>query len=223
MHTVVVVWLFFKLEIFAVFHVLSKLWWLSSTKFIQGRLDFLFLDGCIFFIFVPSWETLPWQLTSNEVEENVPNSLKIVPSALLFSLVSGHRRIPSCTCKVLSLLIGNVLAVRIFVTFGQAEIDNVNIITILVISTDKEIIRLDVTVNQFLLMYFLDPSDNLDSYQATGLKVKSLLALLEKILQTWSEKIHNHHVKLVFLIRLVSADIVQLWDVSFASQLMNEF
>lgn len=79
------------------------------------------------------------------------------------------------------------------------------------ITTNEEIIWLDISMDEPLLVNFLNSLDDLHCNEANGLEVESPLALLEEVLETWSKQVHYHHVKLVFLVCLVRADVVQLW------------
>ena len=78
-------------------------------------------------------------------------------------------------------------------------------------------------MNHFLLVHLLNPFDHLLSYQAAGLDVELFLALIEELIETWTKHVHHHDVKLVFLIGLIRANVIQLWNVSFPTKLMNEF
>jgi hypothetical protein len=74
-----------------------------------------------------------------------------------------------------------VLSVWTFVTFSQTEIDNVNCIFCLVISSNQKIIRLNVSVNDSLFVHNFDSLNHLNSDVENCLQIKFSSALLEKI------------------------------------------
>ena len=56
-----------------------------------------------------------------------------------------------------------MLSIRTFIALSKTKIDDVNSILCLVISTNQEIIRLDVSMDNTFFMYYLDSLDHLDS------------------------------------------------------------
>ena len=72
-------------------------------------------------------------------------------------------------------------------------------------------------------MHLFDSFDHALSDEAAGLEIELSLTCHEKILETWSEHVHNHYMKLIFLVGFVGSDVVELRDVRLASKLMNQF
>ena len=52
-----------------------------------------------------------------------------------------------------------MLTLRVLVTFGKSEIDNINIVLCVFLTADKEIIRFDISVDDPLLMNLLNSLD----------------------------------------------------------------
>jgi hypothetical protein len=60
-------------------------------------------------------------------------------------------------CKVFPIFIGDVLAIRVFEALCKSEVYDEDTVFGLLCSTDKEIIRLDISVDYSLVVHFLDP------------------------------------------------------------------
>ena len=67
--------------------------------------------------------------------------------------------ITSSTCKVLALSEWNVLAIRVLVAFSKTEIDDENTVLVIFISSNQEVIRLNISVDDSLFVDFLDTLD----------------------------------------------------------------
>jgi len=71
----------------AVLHELSEFDGVPAAKLGQRRFNLLLLDVVVLFVLAPTWQTLPWERTLNQVKQYVANGLKIVSSRLLDTLV----------------------------------------------------------------------------------------------------------------------------------------
>ena len=69
-----------------------------------------------------------------------------------------------------------MLTLAILVALGQAEVDDVYVVAARISTTDQEIVRLDVPVDDSLLMELLDSLDKLYSNHEHSLKVEVALA-----------------------------------------------
>lgn len=76
-----------------------------------------------------------------------------------------------------------MLTGAIFVAFSQTEVNDVDVIFSGVCTSDQEIVRLDVSVNDSLLVNFLDYLNHLDCYVQAALKIKLASTLLKEIFQ----------------------------------------
>ena len=135
-----------KLERAAVLHELAELNGMSAAQLLQRRLNLLFLNVVVLFVLAAPGEALPRQSSLDEVQQDVADSLQVVSSGLLNSLVRGDGGIPSRACQILAVLVGNVLALAVLVALGQTEIDNVDVVTRGLRTTNQEIIRLNVSM-----------------------------------------------------------------------------
>ena len=73
------------------------------------------------------------------------------------------RGVPGGSGKVFAVFVRDVLALAVFITLCQSEVNDVNLIFRLVRSADQEVVRLDVTVDYPLLVHLLD-AHQLDIY-----------------------------------------------------------
>ena len=137
------------------------------------------------------------------------NGLQVISSGLLNTLVGGNRGVPSGTSEVLAIFVGDVLALGVLVALGQTEIDDVDVVAGRVSAADQEVIGLDITMDDTLLVHLFNTSDELRGDHEDSLEVEVALAGLEEVLQGWSQQVHHHHVELVVGHRAVSADVVK--------------
>lgn len=75
--------------------------------------------------------------------------------------MGSDRRISCRASQVLSIFVGNVLALAILKALGQAEVNNVDIVTGTLRATDEKVIRFNISMNDALLVYGLDSFDHL--------------------------------------------------------------
>jgi hypothetical protein len=84
------------------------------------------------------------------------DGLEVVSPRLLDALVGVDRRVPGRARQVLPILVRNVLTFAVFETFSEPEVNDVDLIFRLVSSTDEEVVRLNISVDNSLLVHFLD-------------------------------------------------------------------
>ena len=75
------------------------------------------------------------------------------------SLMCVDACISSSTRKVFTFTVWNVLTVRVFITLGKAEINNEDAVFSLIVSSNQEVIRLDVSMNDAFFMNFFNTFD----------------------------------------------------------------
>ena len=141
----------------AILHELLELARQAETELLQRYLFLLFLDVVVFFVLRAAGETLPRQLALQEVEQDVADGFEIVTAGLLVAQVRRQGGIPGRAGQVLALAEGNVLAFRVFEALCQAEVNDVNVVLGALGRTDEEVVRLDVSVDDPLLVDPLDP------------------------------------------------------------------
>lgn len=125
------------------------------------------------------------------------NSLQVVPSGLLNTLMCGDGGIPGRAGQVFSVLVRDVFSLGVLVALGEAKVDDVDSVFRSVGSANEEIIRLDVSVDDSLIVHFLDSLQHLGSDHQHGLEVELALAGLEKVLNGGAEQIHHHHMEIL--------------------------
>lgn len=160
-----------------------------------GRGGHLLLhDAIILLLLGSSLETLPGKGTTAEVEHDVAQRLHIVSSGLLNTQMSVDRCVTSSSGKVLVLSVRNVeVSLGVSVLLGQAEIDNVDLVATLA-NAHKEVIGLDVSMDEGLGVDVLDTRDELIGQEKDGLEGEFSVTEVEEILQTGTEEIENHGI-----------------------------
>ena len=139
------------------------------------------------------------------------NCLQIIASRLLNALVSVDGCVPGGSCQVLAILEWNVQSFTVHVALGQTEVNDVDIVAGGVISTDEEVVWLDVSVDDALLVHLFNAADELLGNDQDCLQVKLALASLEQVLKRWPKQVHDHHVEALVWHRVVSSDVVEAW------------
>jgi len=86
----------------------------------------------------------------------VADRLQVVPARLLVTNMSVDTRVSGSSGQVLALSEGNMFTIGVLVTLGETEIDDENVVLVGVSATDQEIVGLDISVNDSLLVYLLD-------------------------------------------------------------------
>lgn len=90
-----------------------------------------------------------------------------------------YRGIPSRTSEIFSILVRDMFSFTVFVCLCEAEVDNKNIVPRLFSSTNKKIVRFNVTVDDTLFVHFFNASNHLDANLEHCLEVKLTLACLK--------------------------------------------
>ena len=143
----------------AVVHELLELGRLVQAELIDGHLLLLALDVIIFFVLRASWEALPRKRSAQEVEQHVANRLQVVPAGLLVTDVRADGGVPGRASQVLSFAEGDVLALGVLVALGETEVNDVNVVFSALIPANKEVVWLDIAMDNPLLMHFLNTVD----------------------------------------------------------------
>ncbi len=104
------------------------------------------------------------------------------------------RGIPGSTSEVLSLTVGNVLAVTLDVALGQAEVQDEDLVGGL-IEAHAEVIGLNVPMDEVPVVDVLDPRDHLVDEDENGLEGELAEGLVEEGLEGGAHKIHDQDVE----------------------------
>jgi hypothetical protein len=112
----------------------------------------------------------------------VADSLKIVSPGLLVSDVGVDTGVSSSSSQILSFSERDMLTLRVFVALGKSKINNVDIIFSSVSVSNQEVVRLNISMDDALFMYFLYSLDHLSGNTKNSFKVELTAALLEQVL-----------------------------------------
>ena len=87
------------------------------------------------------------------------DGLQVVSAGLLVADVGADGSISGGTGEVLAVSEGDVLTLGVLVALGETEIDDVYVVLCALVSTNEEIIWLDVSMNDPLFVDFLNTVD----------------------------------------------------------------
>ena len=174
-----IVGLLLKFEGTAVLHELSEFRWVAATKLLQRSLNLFLLDRIVFLVLAATWQTLPWERSLNQVEENMADCFQIIASALFNALMGRDRGIPGSPSEILTVLVRNMLALTVLIALGQTEVNDENVVSSGLSASDQEVIGLDITMDDTLLMHFLNSLNELRADQKDRFKVELSTACLE--------------------------------------------
>ena len=105
------------------------------------------------------------------------NRLQVIPSGLFLTQVGGEGCVSRGARQVLALLIWDVLLARIHVEFGEAEVDDVDVVFGGLGAPHHEVVGLDVTVDDSVFVAFLNAVNlNIMRY---GVRYEKLLEMME--------------------------------------------
>lgn len=163
----------------AVLHEFLELMWVASTQLFQRRVDLLLLDVIVFLVLAAAWQTLPWEHAFNQIKQHVANGFEIVTTGLLDTLMGADGGVSCRTCQVLAVLVWDVLALAVHVALGKTEVDDVDVVARRVVTTDQEVVWLDISVDDSFFMHLLNTVYELLGYHQHSFEVELALAGLE--------------------------------------------
>lgn len=140
----------------AVLHELLELCGLVETELVNRDLLLFAFDVVVLLVLGASRKTLPGQGTAQEVQKHVTNGLEIISARLLVADVRVERGVSGGSCEVFAFFERNMLALRIFVAFGETEVNDVDIVFGCLGCANQEVVRLDVSVNNPFFVDFLN-------------------------------------------------------------------
>lgn len=194
----------------AVVHEFLEFGGLVQAQFVNGHFLLLAFNVIIFLVLGAAGQSLPGKGSAQKVKQHVTDSFEIVTAGLLVSNVSVDRSVTRGSGQVLSFSEGNVLSLGVLVALGETEINDVDVVLSALAAADKEVIRLDISVNDSFLVNLLNALNHLDSDVQNCPQVKLASALLEKIFQTLTEEVHDHNVIHLSVFGLLIADEVEV-------------
>ena len=137
------------------------------------------------------------------------DGLEVIAPRLLDALVRGDGGVSGRASQVLSVLVGDVLALAIFVALGEPEVDDVDVVAGRLGASNQEVVRLDITVDDPLFMHLLNSLNQLDADQEARLEVESSLAGREEVFKRRSKQVHHHDMEVLVRSGTICADVVK--------------
>jgi hypothetical protein len=154
----------------------------------------LFTDFLVFLFLCCSFESLPRQAASVEVHEDVSQALHVVAATLLNTKMGVDGGVSGSSCQVLVLSVRNVLTGPVVsVLFGQSKVDQEEFVAVTP-NTHQEVVWLDVTMNEILIVDVFNSPDHLIRKHEDSLHCESPGAKVEEVLEAWSEEVHDEDV-----------------------------
>jgi hypothetical protein len=177
----------------------------TITK-VLDRSRLLLLSNLLILLLVScSLEALPRQTAAEEVHEYVSKSLEVITARLLSTKMGVNAHISCGTGQRLPLPVWDVLlGLGVTVLLGHAEIHDVNNVRVFAVGTaNKEVVRLDVTVDEVLLVNGLYTGQHLLGDHDNGLGGEAAVAVVKEILQGRSQQVDDKNVVETFLAKVI--------------------
>ena len=115
-----------------------------------------------------------------------------------------------------------MLTFRRFVALSKAKVDNINRVFSLVVTTNEEIVRFDISVDDAFLMHSFYSLYHLMKDVKASPEVKLSPAFLKLVLKTLAEQVHHHHMVHFAVLCFLVTNKMQIRHCCLSSQLMNE-
>ncbi len=129
---------------------------MALAQLVNCDLELLLLDVVVLFVLGASGKALPRQTAAQKVEQHVADRLQVVPARLLVTNMRVDTRVSGSSGQVLALAEGNMFTIGVLVTLGETEIDDEYVVLVVVSATDQEVVGLDISVNDSLLVNLLN-------------------------------------------------------------------
>lgn len=131
----------------------------TAAQQVGGRGHLLLHDPVVLLLLRRSLESLPRERATEEVHENVSERLEIIPTSLLNAQMGVDRRVTGGSCQVLVLPVRDVeMGLGVAVLLRKAKIDDIDLVSALA-NTHKEVVGLDIAVNEVARVDVLDAGD----------------------------------------------------------------
>jgi hypothetical protein len=142
----------------------------------------------------------------------VAEGLEVISARLLTAQMSINTHVSSGTREGFALAVWNVLlGLRVAILLRHAKIDDVDDVGCLgTRAANEEIVGLDVTVDEVLLVYGLDPRQHLLGNHDNGLYGKPTAAVVKEIFERRAQEINDQDVMKALL-----TEVVDIWNASW--------
>jgi hypothetical protein len=143
-----------------------------------------------------SLQALPRQTTAEEVHEDVTQSLEIISTTLFATQMGVDGHVTGGSAERLALTVGDVLLrLRVTVLLGHAEVDDVdNVGSLGAGAADKEVVGLDVAVDQVLLMDCLHARQHLLGDHDNSLGREATVAVIEQVFEGRTQQVNDEDI-----------------------------
>lgn len=177
----------------------------TITEVLDGSRLLLLANLLVLLLVGSSLETLPRQTTAEEVHEHVAECLEIVTTGLFPTKMGVDAHVSCGTRERLPLSVWNVLlGLGVTVLLSHAEVDDVDNVRVLAVgTTNEEVVRLDITVDEVLLVDGLYTGQHLLGNHDNGLDGESAVAVVEEILQGRTKEVNDKNVVEAFLAKVI--------------------
>ena len=183
-----------KLQTATIREVFSELRGASLAQCRNGNGLLLFHDELVLRRRALGLEPLPGQSALEEIHQDVPDGFEIVATGLLHSHMVVDGGITGRAGEGPALALGDVLeGAGVAVSLRKPEINAVHKVTSTV-WFGNEVGGLDVAMNEMTAVHYLHSLQSLIRDHEDSLEAEPTSALVELILEGWSEQIHHHQV-----------------------------
>mmetsp|Transcript_52134 Transcript_52134/g.130981 ORF Transcript_52134/g.130981 Transcript_52134/m.130981 type:complete len:225 (-) Transcript_52134:504-1178(-) len=167
---IIVVWSFVELHPSAVGQVGGKLAWQSSAQDVYWCSHFLLADLFVFVLLRFGPHALPWECPLEQVDAHIADGLDVVTAGLHDAQVGVDRAIAGCARQILPFPVWDVLpSGTLTIALGQPEVDDGDVACPFP-RAQKEIVGLDVSVDEAVRVDVLHRTDHLISSDEGGLE-----------------------------------------------------
>ena len=137
------------------------------------------------------------------------NGFQIVTSTLLDSLVRRDRGVSGGAGEVLAIFVRNMFTLTILVALSETKVNDEDIVSSRLSATDQEVIGLDITMDDPLVVHLLNSLDQLRANKEDGFQIELPTASLEEVFKGWTKQVHNHDMEMLVGSGAISANVVQ--------------
>jgi len=167
-------------------------------------------------------DRVPWQLASEEVEQEVSDRLEVVASWGFVTKMRVDRHVVGCSNDVRGrLLESNVFSFSRVVYLWQAKVNRVYHIISLLTSSCQKILRLYVSVDDSSVVDLFHPLDKLYANVEDRLERKLILTICIVTLEILAKEVDYHQIILFFVNWFDFTQIVGSWNIRKASKFLD--
>lgn len=175
------------------------------TKNFDRCAHLLFANLLVLLFLGSGLEALPRQRAAIKVHAHIAERFHVIASRLLNTQMGIDGGIASRARQILIFSVHDVLAGAVVaVLLCQAEVDEKHFVAVAA-NAHQEVVGLDVTMNEVLVVHELNATDHLIGEHENRLHGEATRAEVEQVLQTGAEQIHHQNV--VVLLLAVPADV----------------